>query len=47
MCRDIIRQDEHWRLAVAHEIARHCEDEVGIGAGVSLDSPSSRAGTLF
>jgi len=28
----IVRQDEHRRLAVAHEVARHGEDEVGIGA---------------
>ena len=32
MRRDIVRQNEHRRLAVAHEIARHREDEVGIGA---------------
>ena len=32
MRRDIVRQDQHGRLAVAHEIARHGEDEVGIGA---------------
>jgi hypothetical protein len=30
MRRHIVRQDEHRRLAVAHEIARHGEDEVGL-----------------
>ena len=30
--RDVIRQDQYRRLAMAHEIARHSEDEVGIGA---------------
>ena len=30
--RDIVGQDQHRRLAIAHEIARHREDEVGIGA---------------
>src|ERR1700730_121462 len=29
---DIIRQDQYRRLAIAHEIARHGEDEVGVGA---------------
>jgi hypothetical protein len=28
---NIIRQDQDGRLAIAHEIARHGEDEVGIG----------------
>ena len=32
MGRDIIGQDQHRRLAIAHEIARHREDEVGVGA---------------
>ena len=32
MRRDIIRQDQNGRLAVAHEIAGHREDEVGISA---------------
>jgi len=32
MRRDIIRQDQQGRLTIAHEIARHREDEVGIGA---------------
>jgi len=32
MCRDIVRQDQHGRLTIAHEIARHREDEVGVGA---------------
>jgi hypothetical protein len=32
MSRDIIRQDEDGRLAIAHKIARHGEDEVGVGA---------------
>src|SRR6202049_664561 len=30
MCRDIIRQDQYGRLAIAHEIACHGEDEVGL-----------------
>src|SRR5215831_20726438 len=30
--RDIVRQDQYRRLAIAHEIARHGEDEVGVGA---------------
>src|SRR5438128_3308274 len=29
---DIIRQDQYGRLAIAHEIARHSEDEVRVGA---------------
>ena len=32
MRRDIVRQDEHGRLAIAHEIARHRENKVGVGA---------------
>jgi len=32
MRRDIIRQDQHGHLAIAHEIACHRENEVGIGA---------------
>src|SRR5216683_3520978 len=32
MRRDIIRQDKYGRLAIAHEIASHGEDEVGVGA---------------
>ena len=32
MRRDIIRQDQHGRLAIAHEIACHREDEVRVGA---------------
>src|ERR1700730_2323870 len=32
MRRDIIRQDQYGRLAIAHEIACDREDEVGIGA---------------
>src|SRR5882672_4197755 len=32
MRRDVIRQDQYGRLAIAHEIARHGEDEVGVGA---------------
>src|SRR5713101_1326277 len=31
MRRDIIRQDQYGRLAIAHEIARHGKDEVGVG----------------
>ena len=30
VCRDVVRQDEDRRLARAHEIARHGEDEVGV-----------------
>src|SRR4029077_2985529 len=32
MRRDIVRQDQYGRLAIAHEIACHREDEVGVGA---------------
>src|SRR5216683_3655318 len=32
MRRNVIRQDQHGRLALAHEIASHGEDEVGVGA---------------
>src|SRR5207253_405275 len=32
MRRDIIRQDQYGRLTIAHEIARHGKDEVGVGA---------------
>src|ERR1700681_3344835 len=32
MRRDVVRQDQYGRLAIAHEIARHGEDEVGVGA---------------
>ena len=32
MRRNIVRQDQHRRLATAHEIARHGEHEVGVGA---------------
>src|SRR5260370_41044183 len=32
MRRNIIWQDQYGRLAIAHEIACHGEDEVGIGA---------------
>src|SRR5438105_4520829 len=28
---DIVGQDQYGRLAIAHEIARHREDEVGVG----------------
>ena len=28
----IIRKNQHWRLAIAHEIACHGKDEVRIGA---------------
>ena len=30
MRRDIVGQDQHRRLAIAHEIARHREDEIGL-----------------
>src|SRR5437667_3118630 len=32
MRRDIVRQDQYGRLAIAYEIARHGEDEIGFGA---------------
>src|SRR2546428_13746534 len=32
MCRDIVRQDQYGCLAMTHEIARHSEDEVWVGA---------------
>src|SRR6516225_12246825 len=32
MRRNIIREDEHRRLAIAYEIARYSEDEVGVSA---------------
>ena len=32
MRQDIIRQDQYGRPAIAHEIACHCPDEVGVGA---------------
>ena len=32
MGRNIVGQDKNRRLALAHEIARHGEDEVGVGA---------------
>src|SRR5580704_447901 len=28
---DIVRHDQYGRLATAHEITRHCENEVGVG----------------
>src|SRR5207249_150890 len=32
MRRDVVWQDQYGRLATAHEITRHGEDEVGVGA---------------
>ncbi len=32
MRRNVVGHDQHRRLAVAHEIARHREDEIGVGA---------------
>jgi hypothetical protein len=32
MRRDIVGQDQYGSLAIAYEIARHSEDEVGVGA---------------
>ena len=32
MCRDIVRQDQYGRLAIAHEVARYGEHKVRVGA---------------